>query len=308
MHKNFDLRHLRYFLAVAEARSFTRAAQDLHLSQPPLSRQIKALEDSLGARLFEREAAGVRLTAAGEHFLVDARRILAQVERAAAIVGEVASGCRGTVRIGFVSTALYGVLPPFVRRMRALHPDVRLVLDEMTLTEQFTAIKAGSIDLGIALCAHEEYELRRQTIGRERLVACLPSGHRLAVGASDRSLATTRLAGEAFVSFPRILAPELFDRIAGYLASQDVAFPIAQEAVQMQTIIGLVSSELGISVVPDAMRSLERIGVCYRRLAPAPPTIETHAVWHERNANPPLRMLLDVLFSGAKGAGRSAAR
>ncbi|MEQ8233871.1 MAG: LysR family transcriptional regulator [Gammaproteobacteria bacterium] len=290
-----ELRQLRYFVAVAEHASFTRAARMLHLSQPPLSRQISNLERAVGATLLVRDRSGVRLTDAGNYFLAEARRLLGQLAMAAETTAEIAAGRVGTVRLGFASTALYGELPALVRRARAEQTGIRLELHEMTLTQQVAGIRAGEIDLGFALCAGEERELQRHVIGDESVVACLPDNHPRAARQPRRPLVASALAGETFVSFPRILAPALYDRIARYLEDAGVVFHVGQEAVQMQTIIGLVSSGLGIALVPESMAQLDRPGVRYRRLTPSPPRLETSALWNPQSTNPALAVLLRTI-------------
>lgn len=293
MNSHIDLRQLRYFIAVAEHRSFTRAARALHISQPPLTRHIQSLEARIGTRLLHRDRSGTALTRAGSHFLAEARRIVDGLEQAAVTTAAIGAGELGSVTVGFTSTALYGALPSIVRAVRSAHPPLHMELKEMTLREQLSALQSGHIDLGIALCVDRERDLHQHTLSKERLVACLPADHRLA--ASRRPLVVAALADEDFISFPRALAPRLFDNVASVLAASDVAFQVVQEAVQMQTIIGLVSTGIGVAIVPASMRGLERPGIVYRRLSPAPPEIETQAVWTKTNDNPALERVLKTI-------------
>ncbi|MEM8768801.1 MAG: LysR family transcriptional regulator, partial [Pseudomonadota bacterium] len=293
MDKSVDLRQLRYFIAVAEHQSFTRAARALHISQPPLSRQIQQLEERIGTRLLDRKRTGASLTRAGRHFLEEAQAIFVALQEAAASTAAIGAGELGSVTIGFTSTALYGDLPSIVRSLRSTQPSLRLVLTEMTVIDQLTALRAERIDLAIALAMNRESDIHQQVLSTEQLAVCLPAGHRLA--SSSRPLAVTALAKEGFISFPRDLAPGLFDAIAGFLAGSAVPFNITQEAVQMQTIIGLVSTGLGVAIVPSSMSQLQRPGVVYRRLSPAPPAIVTQAAWLKSQSNPALDRVLELI-------------
>lgn len=283
-----ETRQLRYFLAVAETLHVGRAALRLHMSQPPLTRQIKALERRVGTALFDRSGRRMTLTDAGTAFRAEAERVLAALERAVRHANEVGHGDRGTVRIGFVSTALYGPLPGLVRDFRATHPDVEIDLLELTADAQLVALGRGDIDLGLALCAEPSEHIEIRTLYREPLVACLPEQHALARRHRSR-LAVESLRAEPFVMFPRHLSPGLHDRIVGLAEQAGFALRIEQQAVQMQTIVGLVSAGVGLAIVPDCMRALARPGVVYRRLPRDVPQVETALIAPRRGARPAAR-------------------
>ncbi|MEM8562972.1 MAG: LysR family transcriptional regulator [Pseudomonadota bacterium] len=287
-----ELRQLRYFVAVAEHKSFTRAAAALHLTQPPLTRQVKALEATIGAELLIREKSGLRLSIAGEYFLPEAKRILQRIDEIGETAAEIAGGRQGHIHIGFTSTVLYGALPGWVRTLRQCAPELKMSLHELTLREQLAAIREQTLDLGFALCIDSVPEFCTRRISREPLVACLPADHASAKPRADRPLKVSALTGESFISFPRDLAPRLHDCIVSYLASHSVPFEPVQEAVQMQTIIGLVSSGLGIALVPRSMQRLARSDVVYRQLSPQVPQVETQAVWSRSSINPALPIIL----------------
>src|SRR6476659_8825277 len=193
-----DLWQLRYFIAVAEALHFGRAAAALHISQPPLSRAIRALEERLGMALFVRNRRRVELTPAGAHLLEEARRTLGQLQRTLLELRGMASGERGRLRIGFVSLADYGVLPELLKAYKAARPGVQLALREMLSPEQSLALDAGELDFGLLLPPVSEMEgLEHLVVQRERFVAALPLRHRLA--ATRGALAMSELAGESFV-------------------------------------------------------------------------------------------------------------
>jgi DNA-binding transcriptional LysR family regulator len=267
---------LRYFVAVAERLHFGRAAAALHISQPPLSRAIRALEASLGIALFARSRRRVELTPEGARLLEDARRTLAQLERTVLELRGLASGEQGRLRIGFVSLADFGVLPGLLKAYKSAHPAVRLSLREMLSPEQSAALAAGELDFGLLLppAAHA---LEHVVVQRERFVAALPAQHRLA---RERGrLAVSALAGESFVMVPREIAPGLYDIVAGLAARAGIAFNIAQEAIQMQTVVSLVSSGLGAAIVPASLANLGRRGVVYRPLADRHPALELWLAW-----------------------------
>lgn len=271
-----ELRQLRHFVAVAEHLHFGRAAQALHISQPPLSRSIQDLERRLGAQLLARTRRKVELTPEGARFLAEAKRLLAQLERALLEVGSMAAGTSGRLRLGFVSLADFGVLPGLLKAYKAARPGVALALREMLSPEQAAALEAGELDLGLLL-PPVTGDLEHLVVQRERFVAALPARHRLARGAGR--LAVRELAEEAFVMAPREIAPGLHD-LVGLLTSRAGFSPrVAQEAIQMQTVVSLVSSGLGVALVPASVANLGRRGVVYRELADAHPRLDLWLAW-----------------------------
>ncbi len=289
-----ELRHLRYFIAVAETQNFGRAAAQLHISQPPLSRAIQQLEAHLGTRLFLRVGRGVQLSAAGSQFLHDARRMLVELQRAERNAVRTARGETGTVRIGFVSTALYSVLPGLVRQLRQRLPGVELVLEEQTVGDQQRALQAAGIDLGLALCPQALPGLDQRVVQRETLVACLAIDHPLA-RQPPAALALEALREEAFVMFPRERSPGLFDHILSMADAAGFSLKCGQQAVQMQTIVGLVSAGLGPALVPASIATLQRPGVVYRSLTDAGKPVETALIWRRQDDNPALTRVLSEL-------------
>src|SRR5438874_5359551 len=273
-----DLRQLRYFIAVAERLHFGRAAEALHISQPPLSRAIRALEERLGVALLARTRRRVELTAEGARFLDEARRLAAQLETAVAELHGMAAGERGRLRIGFVSLADYGVLPGLLKAYKAAHPGVALALREMLSPEQAAALAAGDLDFGLLLPPVAGTEaLEHLVVQRERFVAALPARHRLA--RTRGRLSMRALAGEPLVMVPRDIAPGLYDIVTGLAARAGFSLEVAQEAIQMQTVVSLVSSGLGAAVVPESLANLGRRGVVYRKLADPHPRLELWLAW-----------------------------
>ena len=273
-----EIWQLRYFIAVAERLHFGRAAAALHISQPPLSRAIRAMEESLGITLFARTRRRVELTAEGARLLDEARRTLAQLERTVTELRGMASGAQGRLRIGFVSLADFGVLPGLLKGFKAGHPGVRLALREMLSPEQAAALAAGELDFGLLLPpVPGDGALEHLVVQRERFVAALPAQHRLAKPRGR--IPMSALAGESFVMLPREIAPGLYDIVAGLAARAGVSFNVAQEAIQMQTVVSLVSSGLGAAIVPASLAMLGRRGVVYRPLADRHPALELWLVW-----------------------------
>ncbi len=271
-----ELRQLRHFVAVAEQLHFGRAAAALHMSQPPLSRSIQDLERRLGATLLARSRRKVELTPEGARFLEEAKRVLGQLERAVLEVGRMAAGAGGRLRLGFVSLADYGVLPELLKAYKASRPGVSLALREMLSPEQGAALAAGELDFGLLL-PPVAGDLEHLVVQRERFVAALPSRHQLARGRGRISV--RELAGEAFVMAPRAIAPGLHDIVAMLAARAGFSPRVAQEAIQMQTVVSLVSSGLGVAVVPASVANLGRRGVAYREIADPHPRLDLWLAW-----------------------------
>jgi DNA-binding transcriptional LysR family regulator len=280
-----ELWQLRYFVAVAERLHFGRAAAALHISQPPLSRAIRALEHRVGVRLFARNRRRVELTPEGVRLLEEARRTLSQVERTVLELRGMASGEQGRLRIGFVSLADYGVLPGLLKAFKSARPGVALALREMLSPEQAAALAAGELDFGFLLppVAHGG-ALEHVVVQRERFVAALPAQHRLASGRGK--LALGALAGEPMVMIPREIAPGLYDIVTGMAARAGISLNVAQEAIQMQTVVSLVSSGLGAAIVPASVANLGRRGVAYREIADRHPNLDLWLAWPRAQGAP----------------------
>ncbi|MBV8220064.1 MAG: LysR family transcriptional regulator [Solirubrobacterales bacterium] len=263
-----ELRQLRYFVAVAEELHFRRAAERLHISQPPLSQQIRSLEDELGFALLVRTRRRVDLTAAGEAFLRDARSILGELEGAVTTARRIDAGQTGRLRVGFVGSALLSLVPGTVERFRSSRPGVAIELRERSTVDQLRAVSAGVIDVGLVRPPIEdESGLRAATVLRERTVAALPAAHPLAALAR---VPLRRLAVEPLVLFPRAQAPGFHDLLIGALADTGTGPHVIQYAPEMLTIIGLVAAGTGVSLVPASVSRLALDGVAYRPVTGAP--------------------------------------
>ena len=263
-----ELRQLRYFVAVAEELHFRRAAERLHISQPPLSQQIRALEDELGFALLERTRRRVQLTPAGEAFLRDARAILSELEGAVTTARRIDAGQTGRLRVGFVGSALLSIVPGTVERFRSSRPGIAIELRERSTFDQLRAVSAGVIDVGLVRPPIEgEADLRAETVLRERTVAALPAAHPLAALAR---VPLRRLGAEPLVLFPRAQAPGFHDLLIGALADRGAGPRVIQYAPEMLTIIGLVAAGTGVSLVPGSVSRLALDGVAYRPVSGAP--------------------------------------
>jgi DNA-binding transcriptional LysR family regulator len=273
-----ELRHLRYFVAVAEELHFGRAAERLHMAQPPLSQQIKQLEAELGFALFHRTKRSVRLSEAGQIFLVETQQVFRQLDQAVEAGRQASRGESGQLVIGFVSSAAYNVLPELLRAFRSEVPEVRLELHELPTNEQLDWLRAGKIDLGLLRPPVEDKTLHLRTIRREPMVVALPETHPLA---DQAQISWRSLASEAFVLFPRPLSPHAYDQIISFCQQAGFSPRVIQEAMQMQTIVSLVAGGMGISIVPLSLQNMQRTGVVYRPLAVPIPYAEVAVVWRQ---------------------------
>ncbi len=282
-----ELRHLRYFLAVAEAGTFTQAALRVGIGQPPLSQQIQALERELGTALFHRTHSGATLTEAGEAFLVEVRRVLADVERAAETPRRIARGESGRLRLGFTASAAFNpVVPSLIRDFRRQWPQVELLLEETNTAGLLADLGSGRLDAAfIRYSVATPPELRLLKFPDEPMKIAVPAAHPLA--ARERA-PLAALAGEPFILFPRSFGTSLYDEILAACRQAGFSLRITQEAPQMSSIVNLVAAELGVSVVPASTTQLQLPGVRYL-------DIEGHMPW--------ARLALAV----SPGGGRPAA-
>ncbi|HEX7926428.1 MAG TPA: LysR substrate-binding domain-containing protein [bacterium] len=295
-----DTRKLTAFVAIAEELHFGRAAKRLHISQPPLSLLIRNLEAELGTRLFHRTSRKVELTAPGRVLLEEARTVLAGLERAARRTGEASRGTAGTLAIGFITPMIYAGLPDILRTFRARYPQVRLELREAMSDAQVTALEAGTLSLGFVAAPLANDALAHAVVRTEPLVAALAQRHRLAK--PSRAIPLRQLASEPFILFPRPNAPGLFDAITGFCRSAGFSPRIDQEAVQSQTIVSLVAAGLGVAIVPESIRGLQRTGVVYRRFRERSPRVQTLAAWRHEDDSAALANFVAVVRELAGGA------
>ncbi|MCC8391738.1 LysR family transcriptional regulator [Paraburkholderia sp. MMS20-SJTR3] len=318
-----DLRQLRYFVTVAEEKHFGRAAARLSMTQPPLSQAIRALEETLGVELFARTKRSVELTPVGADLLPEVQRLLAAAEGLRPLAQSLARGEAGVLSLAFVSTADYGLLPLLLREFGARHPRVRLELTEATSDVQVDELVAGRIDAGLVIAplpSRHAAQLSWLPIAREPLVIAMSTetAARLEQGGGARGAAADPAADSApvaewldtpvslrdladapLVIFPRRLAPGFYDIIMDCYGVAGLAPRVGQEAIQMQTIVSLVSAGMGVALVPQSLRNLRRTGVVYRPLSESVPAIETGLVWRTDEVSPVLAGFIEIVRAHA---------
>lgn len=273
-----ELRHLRYFRVVAETLNFTRAAERLHVAQPPLSRQIQQLEDELGVALLERSRP-LRLTEAGRFFYEHSSQLLEQLSRVCDDTRRIDKGQRRWLGIGFAPSTLYGALPELIRRLRA-SGDIELGLSEMVTLQQVEALKSGRIDVGFGRIHIDDAAVVQQVIRQDPLVAALPAGHPLL----DSPVSLAQLAQEPFVLYPGNVRPSYADHVLNLFSRDGLSIRVAQMTNELQTAIGLVAAGIGITLVPASVQRLHRDDIGYTPLLDAQatsPIIVSHRVGDE---------------------------
>lgn len=258
-----ELRHLRYFIAVAEESNFTRAAQRLHIAQPPLSRQIQQLEENLGVQLFERNSRPLKLTDTGRFLYSHAVQLLARTTELEAMTRRVGKTER-SLSVGFVGSTLYGLLPKIIRRFRSENSAVEVSLHEMTTMEQIKALKEGRIDIGFGRIRLEDPSIRRVVLREERMIVALPLGHPLLDAKPVLSLHD--LVNETLIIFPQAPRPSYADQVLAVF--QDRALKPAKfyETRELQIALGLVAAGEGIAIVPSSVHGFKRDDVAYKDL------------------------------------------
>jgi DNA-binding transcriptional LysR family regulator len=292
-----ELRSLRYFLAVADEGSFRGAARSLMITQPPLSREVQRLERELGTTLFDRSASPIRLTSAGQAFAADARDVLLRVGAAIDAARRAATG-QEVLRIGFLGAAANGIIPLAVRSFRETYREIDLVLQEHESgLDQLQHLRELSIDMALVREAAADTQLQSQVIIDEPFVAVLPSEHPLTRRSTPIPLED--LAGEPFVWWPRTSAPNPFDAAVRAFARLGLSMPIVQEALGVQTVLGLVSAGIGVSLLPASVSTLHRDGVVTRPLQAPVPTIPLHAVWRRGHRSESVRHFVEALVGAA---------
>lgn len=287
-----ELRHLRYFVAVATELHFGRAAKRLHISQPPLSMQIRALEEELGVTLLHRTRRQVSMTRAGKAFLHDARQILERAEQAVLTARRAARGEIGELVVGFISVADYNLLPLVLREFRRCYPQVTMSLRELTTDAQIAELSEGRIDVGFLLPPVSEPTIESVPILREPLIAAIPEHHPLASTQGKIPLAS--LSSAPFIMTPRHMAPGLHDDIVSFCHSAGFSPQVIQEAIQMQTVISLVSAEMGVALIPESLQNLQRTGVIYKRLKEKSPLTEIRLAWRAGDNLPTLKLFIQL--------------
>ncbi|WP_313621112.1 LysR substrate-binding domain-containing protein [Achromobacter sp.] len=285
-----DLRLLRYFLAVAEESHLTKAAARLGIRQPPLSQQIRVLEDELGVTLFHRLPRGMELTESGRALLDDARNIIAMVDEAVDGVRRVSLGEAGRLTVGFTgSAAFHPFVPSVIRRFRESAPKVRLVLEESSTGELREAVAEGRVDVAFIRGAHgADRGVMMETVLEETMLAAFPADHPLVKGRSRKRIALSELADESLILYRRHSGPGLYDAIIAACSAEGFSPRITQEAPRMLSTLSFVAAGLGVSLVPASLRRVNIEGVAYV------------SVTHPKTLRAPLNLIWrDAPLSGA---------
>jgi DNA-binding transcriptional LysR family regulator len=272
-----ELRHLRYFVAVAEELHFGKAAERLHIVQPALSKQILLLERELGVQLLERTKRHVQLTHAGVAFLEDARRTLAQAEMAVEHAHLAGRGERGVLRIGFIAPAVYHLLPRTLRAYRTSFPDVRLRLSEVSNRAAIDGVTSGHLDLAfVRLPIEDDLRLCRVTVSEEPVMLALPAGHELA---EQAEVDLRWVAKESFVMISRAQEPALYDHYVAWCLEAGFSPQVVHEVDRTHVAVGLVAGGMGVAFVPTCAQAMAHPGVAYRPLREPAPRLVMGALW-----------------------------
>lgn len=287
-----EFRHLRCFVALADELHFGRAAQRLSMSQPPLSVNIRQLEEAVGTRLFERDSRGVRLTAAGVAFRPQAQALLARAEEAKLLAREVGAGASGRLRIGFVGSMMFRGLPARLQRFQAAHPRIEVVLNELNSQEQIDALVDDELDLAFVHTDRVPPPLKTTLVDTERFVACVPQGHPVA---ARRSVALSALADDAFVLFARDASPDYYARIIDMCREAGFYPRVRHEVRHWLSVVAVVAQGMGVSAVPAPM---ERSGIRGAVFCPLrDPTVHSrvYCAWNPATDLPTRDRFLDAV-------------
>jgi len=286
-----ELRHLRYFVAVAEELHFGRAAERLHVSQPPLSQQIKQLEEEVTVRLFERSKRWVRLTSAGRLFLEHARQVLAQADGAVLAARRAMGGEYDRLSVACAPWAELMAVPRILRRFSTLHRQVQIDIQTLDSVPQVRAVKTRTVDVGFMCPGSADRDVEMERLAARPLVVALPSTHRLAARAR---LSPRDLAGESYVMLAADVAPTYGEIVTEYWETAGVAMKEQLKADQPHGVIDLVAAGAGFALVPSSVQEYEKKRIVYRRLDPAPPELELSLAWARGVESPAINALREA--------------
>ena len=289
-----EFRHLRYFLALAEELHFGRAAQRLSITQPPLSLNIQQLEASVGARLFERDSKGVRLTAAGVAFRVSAQMLLAKADEARLLAREIEAGSVGRLRVGFVGSVLFRGLPQWLAAFQADHPRIEVGLSELNSQEQIDALMHDELDLGFVHTQRVPAELQTALVHSDAFMCCVNASHVLA---RRRKVSLLQLRDEPFVLFSRKASPDYYTRIVEMCGAQGFYPKVRHEVRHWLSVVSLVSQGMGVSVVPAPLERAGMAGVAFRPFAETTMPSQVHCAWKAAIDHPARSRFLDGVLS-----------
>ena len=289
-----ELRHLRYFLVLAEELHFGRAAKRLSITQPPLSLTLRSLEDELGVRLFERNSKQVTLTPAGAAFLGEVRPMLDQVRLACDVTRAVGAGRRGHLAVGFTGSMIYRGVPEIVSAFALQHPGIEVSLREMSSTEQINAIKNCQLHAAFVNAREVPDDLAGQALKEDNFVACLPDSHPLA---KRKVLDLKRLADQPFVMFTREVAPANYDNVIAICANAGFHPKTSFAARQWLTVAALVANGLGVSLVPASIARTQIAGACFVPIGDRSARSSALFLWNPKRIAPGLKLFIKMVSS-----------
>jgi DNA-binding transcriptional LysR family regulator len=289
-----ELRHLRYFIAVAEELNFSRAAERLHMAQPPLSAAIRQLESEVGVELFTRTTREVTLTDAGRAFLEGARRTLADAERATVDAKRAGAGELGSLRLAYSWSTRFETLPALGRAFRAGHPGVELLAQEMWNARMAPAFRSGAIDLALSLCPEIAADLELAPIRKERLIVLLPEAHPLA---GEEAIPLSSLADEEFVLFPRDIAPRLHDVFVAIYRRAGFEPRFRTESFHTGWDLGVLADIPAAAMAPQTVASGLPEGISAVAVSEPTDSLETCLVWRTDERSPAIAAFVDVARS-----------
>jgi len=288
-----ELRHLRYFVAVAEELHFGRAARRVHMAQPPLSQQIRVFEGELGVKLFHRTSRRVELTGEGRTLLSHARLVLAQADRAIQAVQAAARGDTGRLAVGFVTSAMYAQVPAILREFHHRHPRAELGCFEMRLVRQVEALRQREIDVGFVRVPVREPGIASVLLSKEPLVLVLPAEH---PRASVRRARLSDFGAETFITVSRAGAPAFHDVLMEACRQAGFVPRVEHEVGEVQTVLALVAAGLGVALVPASLRHMARPGAVYIDLGPRTGEVPLELIWRKESPQP----LVDAFIAAAR--------
>ncbi|MDM9383641.1 LysR substrate-binding domain-containing protein [Chlorogloeopsis sp. ULAP01] len=295
---NIELRHLHYFIAVAEELNFGRAAERLHIAQPPLTRQIRHLEEELGVKLFHRTTRRIQLTEPGRVYLAEARRVLAQIQEGIVLARLASRGEIGRLVIGFEGSSAYDIVPLSVKVFKERFPKVNLIVYEMTTGDQVQALHNAHIEIGFVVPPlSNACNLMVENILREPLVVALPQTHHLS---NQSELNMANLNDETFIICPRHHKCGLYDHVIAVCHQAGFSPRLTQETSEVQSILGFVAAGLGVALLPASVTHLQKSGVVYRRLQPPTAELELAIAWQREKSSPMLPAFIEIVKEFAR--------
>jgi DNA-binding transcriptional LysR family regulator len=296
-HQNIELRHLRYFLAVAEELNFGRAAERLNITQPSLSRQIQNLEKELCTTLFERNQRQIKLTTPGRIFLAEVEQILARFDQGIRVLERASRGEIGQLTVGFQGSSVYDVIPLSIKAFRDRFPGVEVIMQPMETSQQVIAIAENNLDVGFVIPPITDASLEVEILLQEPLVLALPENHPLA---AQSEIAIASLANEPLILASRDRGCGLHEQIFDIYQGAGLRPNVVCAAREMQVMLGFVAAGMGISLLPSHVRNFQRTGVIYRQLIPEAPIAGLGIAWKSNNPAPVLSVFLEIVRSLAK--------